>query len=45
MNQEIKKDWIKPELEVISKDIVKTGSISSYPESAPTPFGGTGSAS
>jgi hypothetical protein len=46
MEQEIiKKNWIAPELEIISKDVVKLGSISTYPEGAGTPFGGTGSGS
>lgn len=45
MNQEIKKDWVKPEIEILSKDIVKVGLVSSFPESVPTGFGSFGSAS
>lgn len=39
----VKKRWETPELVYICATLINTGSISSYFENAPTPFGGTGS--
>lgn len=38
-----KKVWSEPKIELMSRGDIQSGSISSYVENAPTPFGGTGS--
>lgn len=31
-----KKTWVKPDMEIVQKNIVQLGSIPTYPESVPT---------
>jgi hypothetical protein len=40
-----KKTWIKPEIEILSKDIIQSGSVSVVGEGVPTTFGLLGSGS
>lgn len=43
--QDAKKNWLKPDLEILSKDVIKNGNISTYPEGVLTPAFSYGSAS
>jgi len=38
-----KKSWVKPDIEIISKDTIHSGSNQSYLEGQPTTYGGFGS--
>ena len=39
----LKKNWVKPDIEIISKDMIHSGSNSQYLEGVHTTYGGFGS--